>query len=233
MNTSDERTALNRAVVEQPDDDTVRLVFADWLEEHGEGERAELIRLQVWHGQNWPTHELRKGCRCKSCRTFRRCTEILCLANRVKWAGPAWAPCCKIRWYRGFIETIELPVDQLEPHAAAIFAEHPVTAVKLVDAVPSLDSMVGSTRRAWYLADKRNPETCDPMMGYIPIALFGELARMSTNNVDAWNLVLAVYPNEESAMQEVENAAVILGRKQAKLPAMPIRIVGASKPVSL
>src|SRR5205809_1806030 len=29
-----------------PDDDTRRLILADWLEEHGEGERAELIRLQ-------------------------------------------------------------------------------------------------------------------------------------------------------------------------------------------
>src|SRR5262245_57678825 len=29
-----------------PDDDAPRLVFADWLEEHGEEGRAELIRLE-------------------------------------------------------------------------------------------------------------------------------------------------------------------------------------------
>src|SRR5262245_12744455 len=39
--------ALWRAILEHPDDDPVRLVYADWLEEHGGQERAELIRAQV------------------------------------------------------------------------------------------------------------------------------------------------------------------------------------------
>jgi uncharacterized protein (TIGR02996 family) len=34
------------AIYQQPDDDRPRLLFADWLEEHGQLERAELIRLQ-------------------------------------------------------------------------------------------------------------------------------------------------------------------------------------------
>jgi uncharacterized protein (TIGR02996 family) len=33
-----------RAIAEEPDDDTCRLVFADWLEEHGDW-RAEFFRL--------------------------------------------------------------------------------------------------------------------------------------------------------------------------------------------
>lgn len=41
-----EREALLRAVCENPDDDLTRLVFADWLEEHGEPERAQFIRVQ-------------------------------------------------------------------------------------------------------------------------------------------------------------------------------------------
>jgi uncharacterized protein (TIGR02996 family) len=35
------------AIRENPDDDTPRLIYADWLEEHDEPERAEFIRLQV------------------------------------------------------------------------------------------------------------------------------------------------------------------------------------------
>ena len=42
----DERAELLRTVIESPDDDAPRLVFADWVEEHGEPERAEFIRLQ-------------------------------------------------------------------------------------------------------------------------------------------------------------------------------------------
>jgi uncharacterized protein (TIGR02996 family) len=35
-----------QAILENPDDDTPRLVYADWLDEHGEPERAEFIRIQ-------------------------------------------------------------------------------------------------------------------------------------------------------------------------------------------
>jgi uncharacterized protein (TIGR02996 family) len=35
------------AVCENPDDEMLRLLFADWLEENGEEERAEFIRLQI------------------------------------------------------------------------------------------------------------------------------------------------------------------------------------------
>jgi uncharacterized protein (TIGR02996 family) len=35
------------AILANPDDDNLRLVYADWLDDRGEGERAELIRVQV------------------------------------------------------------------------------------------------------------------------------------------------------------------------------------------
>lgn len=41
-----EERALLRAIVDAPDDDTVRLVYADWLQEHGRSERAEFIRIE-------------------------------------------------------------------------------------------------------------------------------------------------------------------------------------------
>jgi uncharacterized protein (TIGR02996 family) len=43
----DDREALQRAVAAAPDDDLPRLVFADWLEEHGEPEHAAFVRAQV------------------------------------------------------------------------------------------------------------------------------------------------------------------------------------------
>src|SRR4051812_48307025 len=42
----DEREALVAAIAANPDDDTPRLIFADWLQEHGEDDRAEFIRLE-------------------------------------------------------------------------------------------------------------------------------------------------------------------------------------------
>jgi len=40
------RKAFIAAIANAPDDETPRLVFADWLEDNGDPERAEFIRLQ-------------------------------------------------------------------------------------------------------------------------------------------------------------------------------------------
>jgi uncharacterized protein (TIGR02996 family) len=39
--------AFLKRITDDPDDDLPRLVFADWLDEHGLGEYAEFIRLQI------------------------------------------------------------------------------------------------------------------------------------------------------------------------------------------
>src|SRR4051794_13393226 len=41
-----EAVALYRAILAHPDEDTPRLVYADWLDEHGEPAHAEFIRVQ-------------------------------------------------------------------------------------------------------------------------------------------------------------------------------------------
>src|SRR5215216_3273134 len=40
-----DRDALYRAILAHPDDDTPRLVYADWLQENDRPEEAEFIRL--------------------------------------------------------------------------------------------------------------------------------------------------------------------------------------------
>jgi uncharacterized protein (TIGR02996 family) len=50
---SDE-AALLLAIHAEPDDDTPRLVYADWLDEHGDPERAGFIRLQVERARAFP-----------------------------------------------------------------------------------------------------------------------------------------------------------------------------------
>lgn len=67
MTTEDERLAFIASICTDPGDDTPRLVFADWLQERGEEDLAEFIRLQVelanleseWDGGRREKHELR------------------------------------------------------------------------------------------------------------------------------------------------------------------------------
>jgi uncharacterized protein (TIGR02996 family) len=47
-----DRDALLAAILAAPADDAPRLVYADWLDEHGEGDRAEFIRLGCFLSHN-------------------------------------------------------------------------------------------------------------------------------------------------------------------------------------
>jgi uncharacterized protein (TIGR02996 family) len=47
----DEQAAFLAAIVAEPDDDTPRLVYADWLQEHGDEEQARFIRDSI--GLEW------------------------------------------------------------------------------------------------------------------------------------------------------------------------------------
>ena len=54
MLTTNGPTALGllRVILETPADDVPRLIFADWLEEHGEAERAKFIRLSIYYSHS-------------------------------------------------------------------------------------------------------------------------------------------------------------------------------------
>src|SRR5262249_36208685 len=48
-------------IVAHPDDDACRLVFTDWLDEHGENARAEFIRVQIERASlpEWDARQVR------------------------------------------------------------------------------------------------------------------------------------------------------------------------------
>lgn len=77
MNLHPEAAAFLRAIAANPDDDTPRLVFADWLEEHGEPERAEFVRCPHNHlhrRKQCTANRCRSTERSKRCRLVFRCT---------------------------------------------------------------------------------------------------------------------------------------------------------------
>jgi uncharacterized protein (TIGR02996 family) len=47
MSISSEEKGLLQTIIDTPHDDAPRLVYADWLDDHGQSERAEFIRVQI------------------------------------------------------------------------------------------------------------------------------------------------------------------------------------------
>lgn len=95
MNTHTDPTAaaLLRAILLCPADDAARLVLADWLDEHGEHERAEFIRVQCELARKRdsepppaPTRELAEFVR-DLVRLENRERELLTDARRGEWSG--------------------------------------------------------------------------------------------------------------------------------------------------
>lgn len=48
---TDDEASFRKAICWNPADDAPRLIYADWLDEHGKEEHAEFIRLQIEHAE--------------------------------------------------------------------------------------------------------------------------------------------------------------------------------------
>src|SRR6476619_554029 len=81
--------ALLAAIRAAPADDAPRLIYADWLDEHGRPERAEFIRVQC---------ELAR----RDDPALRRREADLLAAHHDDLAGPLAVPHLRFRFERGF-----------------------------------------------------------------------------------------------------------------------------------
>jgi uncharacterized protein (TIGR02996 family) len=92
---SPELLALLHAAKEQPDDDTPRLVLADWLEEHGDDDRAAFIRVQLALAGDRPDNRQR--------RDLEKQQAALLDRNGDVWLGPIRRHARSWAWQRGLL----------------------------------------------------------------------------------------------------------------------------------
>jgi uncharacterized protein (TIGR02996 family) len=123
---SADRDAFLRAVCDAPEDDTPRLVFADWLDEHGEAKRAEFIRVsceleQVEEfGPRW--------------RLLRDRAEKLLTPNRAKWSRVlADRKLLNVEFRRGFVNEVTVYSKRFVADADTLLALAPILRLKLAD----------------------------------------------------------------------------------------------------
>src|SRR5262245_31186099 len=99
MSTKD---SLLAEIVANPDDDAVRLVFADWCEDNGEPDRAEFIRAQM------RLETISEGDP-ERLDLEERALDLLA-EHRAGWLAhlPRWAHYLRLTWRRGFVAGAEL-----------------------------------------------------------------------------------------------------------------------------
>ena len=124
---SDEAHLLT-AIADAPDDDTPRLVYADWLDEHNQPERAEFIRLQIGLSAGTIPKAQQEAARTRSEALFGR--------NQATWwgvlphhPGVTWhtAP---FPFDRGFAHGVDFRHGKAwREHAKDVFAAAPVSRI--------------------------------------------------------------------------------------------------------
>ena len=142
MPVSDEQRSFWAAIRAKPEDDLPRLVYADWLEEHGEADRAEFIRVQCALARLGP--DRRKG-RKERVRLEPR-EEALLAGHGDQWLDPIrvvlrgsnpwdqedrWLG--PLKFQRGFVNCAYLGLESARRRAAAGAALGPVDQVGVTE----------------------------------------------------------------------------------------------------
>jgi uncharacterized protein (TIGR02996 family) len=123
---TEEETFL-AAILAQPDDDTVRLVYADWLTEHGDADRGEFIRVEVELARTPPDSI---GAERRRSYLFGRRAELL-KRHRAAWLAPFAPYARESSFERGFVQALEVSASVFAEHAGRWAALTPLTRVKI------------------------------------------------------------------------------------------------------
>jgi uncharacterized protein (TIGR02996 family) len=166
-------SALLNAIRAAPEDDTARLVYADFLDEEGgpaNAARAEFIRVQVRLAQFDEADPARDALEDRE-------NELLRTHER-DWLGPLGAPVAKglkeWRFERGFVGKVRADARTLFSHGAELFDRHPISRVRLVPAESSTPGPLARlAKREWWarvralrLTDLSSPSarTCEALL---------------------------------------------------------------------
>jgi uncharacterized protein (TIGR02996 family) len=123
-----DRDAFLRAICDSPADDTARLVFADWLEEHGEAARAEFIRVEVQIANRNPDGESDDR---RRAALFARRAELFKAHGRA-WLEPFLGCAKESGFERGFVAEVEATADMFLTHGERWATITPLTRVRFV-----------------------------------------------------------------------------------------------------
>lgn len=213
---------LLAAIIADPANDDLRLVFADLLDDCGEGERSEFIRVQCELASLDPYHRSCTGEKCPGCSALRRREYELWgyLPRRdgilavMKAELPDWAlllPSDNGRWLthsypwawvrRGFIAEVCLSCAEWFAHGPALVRRQPIERVVLVDKRPANDPH--NSRWIWSMG--RHPI---PLPSELPDQ-FASIAGV-TPGAYPW---LRYYPTEAAALDALSKAALLFARQ--------------------
>src|SRR5262245_46917946 len=115
--------AFLQAILANPDDDHLRLIYADWLEERGDP-RGEFIRVQIELAAADVEGE---GTRLKELKIREQ--ELL-LEHGTQWLRPVADVVLHAEFGGGLVEQVLLTAKSFVAHAETLFRRAPISHMK-------------------------------------------------------------------------------------------------------
>jgi uncharacterized protein (TIGR02996 family) len=128
--------AFMQAIRENPDDDTPRLVYADWLDEHGQPERAEFIRVQCEAAILTLGDPRRQRLETRGRKLLGR--------HAAAWLGKLNGSLRQRVFRRGFLEQVRIDGRPFLAHIDALFRLGPIREVTLERAATHIEQVTAS-----------------------------------------------------------------------------------------
>jgi uncharacterized protein (TIGR02996 family) len=157
MPTTQEEAFL-QDIVANADDDTPRLIYADWLSDHGDADRGDLIRVQCELARLPPADARRPD--------LERREQQLLRANKERWLAPLKKFVPRPELHRGFLKRVTLTAQTFLKSYEELFSLGPVQHVRLID-VKRNRFRADGTRAVQELAD------CPALAWVVSLSLSG------------------------------------------------------------
>jgi uncharacterized protein (TIGR02996 family) len=113
-----------RDIVEHPQDDAPRLVYADWLDDHGQSDRAEFIRVQCQLAR-LPEDDPRRP-------DLAYCAGVLLRRHGPEWGKPLERFTRRVEFSRGFVGKVTLTAAKFLKVADGLLARTPLRELRLL-----------------------------------------------------------------------------------------------------
>jgi uncharacterized protein (TIGR02996 family) len=208
-----DRQGLIAAIRDNPDDDTPRLVCADWFEEQG-GEsniaRAEFIRTQVERARLELDDPRQSELESRELRILKQHAAGWCRSHFLFK---------KVRFRRGFIEYVHLHLQHFLHHRRQILSLEPIRDVSLTGWMRANDDLV---RRVAACEELRHIETIRihnqgphkwPRSNVVTLIESPHLSRLKSLRLPSLNL-------DAEARQRFERASVLSKIEELSLPSL-------------
>jgi uncharacterized protein (TIGR02996 family) len=121
-------------VREHPEEDAPRLVYADWLDDHGDPERAEFIRLKCELAR-LPAEDARRP-------ALEARARALLASHQATWTAPLRGRVQGWAFRRGLVEKVKVRAGAFLAHAPDLFRVAPIREVEVRGARGQLPALL-------------------------------------------------------------------------------------------